>query len=94
MGLLKRFIPTGLLVGLDSLLQWTGAVANFSPSIFTRNIAIGNTPTAALNGSLFKCPSCKKANLDEHDDYLDCGDCGAKWSKEGGIYNFKEPLNH
>jgi ubiquinone/menaquinone biosynthesis C-methylase UbiE len=93
MGFLKRLIPTGLLVKMDSLLQWTGAVATFSPSVFTRNITVGSTPSARLDGSLFKCPSCKNAKLIEQTDYLDCGSCGARWSKEGGIYNFKEPLN-
>lgn len=93
MGLLKRLIPTGILVGLDSLLQWTGSIANLSPSVFTRNIATGSTPPAALDGSLFKCPSCKNVNMDEQTDYIDCGNCGARWSKEGGIYNFKEPIN-
>ncbi len=93
MGILKRLVPTGLLVGMDSLLQWTGAVANFSPSVFTRNIASGHSPSAALDGSLFKCPSCGNTDMKHHEDHLDCSGCGAKWSAEGGIYNFKEPLN-
>src|SRR5919106_228602 len=35
-GFLKRVIPTSLLVFLDSLAQWTGALWQLSPSVFIR----------------------------------------------------------
>lgn len=92
LGVLKRVVPTGLLVGLDSMLQWTGAIFNASPSVFTQNKAMGQTPSAALNGPIFKCSKCGSINLIEQGDTLDCQQCGAKWSKKGGIYDFREPV--
>src|SRR5687768_17514605 len=35
-GFLKRIVPTNILVFLDSLLQWTGAFWQFTPSMFVR----------------------------------------------------------
>ena len=35
-GFLKRRIPVSVLVVLDSLLQWTGALWQLSPSVFVR----------------------------------------------------------
>jgi len=43
-GWLKQHLPLGFLVGLDSALQWTGAFAQYSPSVFTRAKAIGTAP--------------------------------------------------
>ncbi len=93
-GFLKRLVPVRLLVALDSLLQWTGAIVNVSPSVFTRNIASGDAPPAAFDGPLFKCPACASTELDEQEDRLICGGCGTQWAKQDGIYDFKEPLSH
>ena len=35
-GFIKRVIPTSILVSLDSLFQWTGALWQLSPSVFLR----------------------------------------------------------
>jgi ubiquinone/menaquinone biosynthesis C-methylase UbiE len=35
-GWLKRMIPIGILVFFDSLFQWTGALWQFSPSVFVK----------------------------------------------------------
>src|SRR5512138_1548599 len=35
-GFLKRIVPTGVLVFLDSLFQWTGAFWQLTPSVFVR----------------------------------------------------------
>src|SRR5690606_34237319 len=37
-GFLKRRVTTGILVFLDSLLQWTGAWWQFTPSVFVKAI--------------------------------------------------------
>jgi ubiquinone/menaquinone biosynthesis C-methylase UbiE len=89
--MLKRLLPTSLLVGLDSLAQLTGNWWQFSPSVFVRNHAVGDTPVAAP-GTFFKCPSCQSADLREGDSVLVCGGCGTKWGVQDGIYNFKEPV--
>ena len=57
-GLLKRAVPVPVLVALDRLLQPTGRIAPFSPSVFTLNIAAGDSPPGALDGPLFRCPTC------------------------------------
>ena len=38
--LLKRTIPPRLLAGLDSIFQWTGALGQFSPSVFVRTMLL------------------------------------------------------
>lgn len=92
-GFLKRRIPTGILVWLDSLLQWTGALFQFTPSIFLRARLKGeNLNLVRVNEitSYFKCPNCNTSPLDEFPGYLTCSSCKAKWPIENGIYIFKE----
>lgn len=90
LGALKRWVPTGLLVTLDRLLQPTGAAAPYSPSVFTLNRAVGKTPPAALDGPLFRCPICG-GPLRGEGDRLRCEACGAAWAVQDGIYDFKAP---
>lgn len=87
-GLLKRVAPVGLLVALDRLLQPTGQIAPFSPSVFTLNHAAGSMPLAALDGPLFKCPACA-GSLQREGDRLVCA-AGHAWAVRDGIYDFKE----
>ena len=89
--LLKRVVPTSWLVGLDSLMQRTGALGQLSPSVFThnRNPSDGQP---AQSGQFFACPKCATP-LEEHGDSpLSCGGCGLKWKVEDGLYDFKEPV--
>lgn len=92
-GFLKRTIPASLLAGLDSLLQWTGALWQVSPSVFLRNRstkpADGPHTTAVDVLSLFKCPECGHSPLEDKGSHLYCPSCKRKWSVEDGIYNFK-----
>lgn len=90
-GFLKRLVPTAVLAGLDGLMQWTGALFQFSPSVFTKNVAVGET-VVAPEGALFCCPECRSSDLTETDEDVACGGCGLKWSKVDGIYDFKAPL--
>ncbi len=91
-GFLKRMIPTKILAGIDGLLQWTGALWQVSPSVFTKNVAVGDT-TVAEEGALFCCPECRSTDLTEHEDYVACGGCGLDWPKYDGIYDFKAPVS-
>ena len=91
LGLLKRLAPTPLLVGLDALLQPTGQFAQFSPSVFVRAQALGDTPRAPA-GKFFCCPACSGDELNERGDHLHCAQCGRRWPVRDGIYDFKEPL--
>ena len=87
---LKRALPTGLLVALDTLLQPTGQLAQFSPSIFVRARARGEGPVAAP-GQFFRCPACSGNQLNENGGHLACVQCGRRWPIRDGIYDFKEP---
>jgi ubiquinone/menaquinone biosynthesis C-methylase UbiE len=98
---LKKAVPTALLVALDSLLQWTGALWQLTPSVFVRarrNLAVNaeksdhdsrKDQTDPL--TLFKCPECGHSPLADHGDHLLCSNCKRRWSVKDGIYDFREP---
>lgn len=96
LGLLKKLIPTGILVALDSLAQWTGPLWQLTPSVFMRARVMRDAiprhiPEEVLQW--FKCPGCGSSPLEDHNDYLQCLSCGSQWALRDGIYDFKEPLN-
>jgi len=88
-GALKNGLPTGLLAGIDGLLQLTGL--HYTPSIFTRNIALGESPNNLNTDSLFVCPETGD-ELTRIGDTLACKTCGQRWAIRDGIYDFKAPL--
>lgn len=90
LNLLKRLLPTKLLVAMDSLAQPTGNWWQLTPSVFVRSTAVGET-LVAPPGSFFCCPECKQALGAPEDDRLVCA-CGRTWGIQDGIYNFKEPV--
>jgi SAM-dependent methyltransferase len=89
-GWLKRNVPTGLLVALDSFFQPTGALLQYTPSVFLRSRALGNTPIAKP-AAFFKCPECNTSLPSPDSDALTCPSCARVWGKKNGIWNFKEP---
>jgi ubiquinone/menaquinone biosynthesis C-methylase UbiE len=95
-GLLKRIVPTGILVFFDSLLQWTGAWWQFTPSVFVKAKRVGRSgiPPSGQDTILpyFKCPDCGDSPLIDKTDYLQCSSCGKKWGVRDGIYDFREPI--
>lgn len=94
-GLLKRIIPTGILVFLDSILQWTGALSQFTPSVFVRAKVVGKDSTPSQRDgtlSYFKCPDCGLSPLAERHNCLECANCRKKWEVKDGIYDFREPM--
>ena len=90
LNLLKRWLPTPLLVTLDRLCQPAGAVLPVSPSVFVRCGAQADEsfhqPT-----SLFRCTECHSVSLKEQVGALSCTACGATFPIQDGIYNFKAP---
>ena len=90
-GILKRIIPASLLAGLDSLLQWTGALWQVTPSVFiksrTAGSHIGTPPTDPI--AFFKCPECGHAPLVDQGDRLACPSCNRTWKIVDGIYDFR-----
>ncbi len=89
-GLLKRIVPLGMLVAMDSIAQRTGDLWQFSPSVFVRSQA---RPTVAASepapeGSFFKCPVCA-ALLPDTPPELVCGSCGKRYPVVDGIYDLR-----
>jgi hypothetical protein len=87
--LLKRLIPTSVLVGLDALAQLTGDCWQLSPSVFTRSKAIGDSPIAPSD-AIFCCPACSTSDLIEKPEALVCAGCEKVWPIVDGIYDFRD----
>ena len=86
MGFLKRHIPHGVLVNLDSLLQWTGAWIQVSPSVFSRCRVLGGQ--IAAGDQIFQCPQCYTPLAGVESD-LHCTQCGTTYPYHDGIYDFR-----
>ena len=96
-GLLKRIAPTGALVFLDSLLQWTGSFIQLTPSVFVKARNSDRVKVSILSDQVltfFKCPDCGRHPLLDQTSYLECSNCGKRWELRDGIYDFREPMNH
>ncbi|HEY9087297.1 MAG TPA: class I SAM-dependent methyltransferase [Anaerolineaceae bacterium] len=87
MGLFKRLLPLKLLVAMDSAAQLTGDAWQLSPSVFTRNRALGETPTAPA-GAFFRCPACGAA-VEDTPPQITCAGCGKTYPVADGIYDFR-----
>ncbi|RJP48975.1 MAG: class I SAM-dependent methyltransferase [Anaerolineaceae bacterium] len=95
LGLLKRLIPAGLLAALDGLFQPTGALWQFTPSVFVKAKMGGENkqreiPLEVLD--LFKCPECGGEDLQDKTDHLLCPSCQSRWAAHDGIYDFRETM--
>lgn len=97
-GLLKRIVPTGILVFFDSILQWTGAWWQLTPSVFVKAIGakqVSVSPKRELSTlEFFKCPDCRTSPLADKSAYLECPGCKKRWEIKDGIYDFREPVGH
>ena len=98
-GFLKRVVPIRILVSLDSLFQWTGALWQLTPSIFMRACKGSNPhgvetrPAMISPMMVFKCPDCGYYGLKDEGTYLVCKSCKKKWEIRDGIYDFRKSLN-
>ena len=99
-GFLKRRVPTGILVSLDSLFQWTGMLWQLTPSVFMRARktaknphGVETRPAFANPMQVFKCPDCGYYGLEDRKTYLECLDCGKRWEIKDGIYDFRQSIN-
>ena len=97
-GFLKRVVPIGILVFLDSILQWTGALWQYTPSVFVKAVG-GNQDAGNTNRELsvlefFKCPDCGYSPLVDKFDHLECSSCKKMWEFKDGIYDFRESMGH
>jgi ubiquinone/menaquinone biosynthesis C-methylase UbiE len=89
-GALKRHLSTSALVGIDRVLQHSHLLV--APSIFTRNLATGNTPDNLKRDLLFACPNCG-GELVHEGDTVRCTRDDRRWAVRDGIYDFKAPLD-
>jgi SAM-dependent methyltransferase len=90
LAILKKLVPTKILVTLDSLAQFTGNWWQLTPSVFTKSIAAGelcNSP--APEGFFFRCPNCEQTLTDQTSTYMKCQNCGENWPIEDEIYDFR-----
>lgn len=92
---LKKFVPTGFLVGLDALAQWTGSLWQLTPSVFYKASLEGASakPFPKDVNLWFKCPHCGLSPLENKTDHYHCQTCGSDWAFTDGIFDFKEPLS-
>lgn len=86
-GLLKRMLPLRLLVGMDSLAQWTGSWWQLTPSVFVRARAEGEGMLAGET-KFFRCPACG-SSIKDTPPQLVCESCGETYPVEEGIYDFR-----
>jgi len=95
-GFLKRFVPTSILVFFDSIIQWTGALLQVTPSVFVKakHVVRDNISHYGQDGilSYFKCPDCGQHPLVDKKDHLECPSCKKKWEVKDGIFDFREPM--
>lgn len=83
----KNNIPHDRLVSWDSSLQNIAPIKNFTPSIFTLNRALGESPLLG-ESDFFACPICGHA-LPESQATQTCPGCGHEWQYNEGIYEFR-----
>lgn len=87
MGWPKRHIPARVLAQMDAALQWTGAFAQLTPSVFTRARVAGES-AVVMEDAFFQCPSCGQV-LPEREQDIHCPQCGRVWQYHDGIYDFR-----
>jgi len=87
---LKKLIPTGILVALDSIFQFTGDWWQLSPSVFSRSISEKKSFEQPYDG-FFQCPACQNPipKEDPGADKLVCPSCSKTYSVVDGIYDFR-----
>lgn len=88
--ILKRLIPTSLLVKMDSLASNTGNFFQLTPSVFVQAQAIGDTPINTTD-TIFRCPECGQYPLGVETEFLICDTCSRRWNIVDGIYDFRQP---
>jgi SAM-dependent methyltransferase len=91
LGLFKSILPLGLMVGLDRLIQPTGAFLPISPSLWVENRVAGQPQPVASLDHLFKCPICGSTQLNATPELLTC-EQNHRWAIHDGIYDFKDPI--
>ena len=87
-GFLKKLFPQKVLIGLESLLQTTASWTAYSPSIFLKAKAKGES-TPPNTQSFFRCPACGHFPLEDTPPELTCDSCSRTYTVREGIYDFR-----
>ena len=87
---IKSLIPGNVLAGVDGLLQHTGLL--YTPSIFVKSTAQGQTFNNLETESLFVCPETGQ-ELTRQGDMMVAANDGPRYHIRDGIYDFKAPLD-
>lgn len=87
-GILKRLVPTRLLVAMDSMVQLTGSWWQLSPSVFAKAQA-SFEGLVADQGAFFCCPICGNPDMKESISEVTCLSCGRQWPIQDAIYDFR-----
>lgn len=90
LNLLKRWVPLSILVALDSLIQWSGAMVQLTPSVFVE--AQAKKGPTYQDKTFWRCPVCTSEKFEVLEEGLHCLRCGRTWSLREGIYDFKHPI--
>jgi len=88
LGLLKRVVPTAVLVAFDRLCQPLGGLMPVSPSVFVRCEAKDDRARAP-EGAFFRCTACGSTALEEGEHSIACQSCGTAFPMRDGIYDFR-----
>ena len=88
MDLLKRTVPTTLLVAMDRLCQPTGKLWQLTPSVFLRAAGPADKP-AAPPRALFHCVGCASVSLVDEEERLTCTNCKTGFPIQDGLYDFR-----
>jgi hypothetical protein len=88
MALLKRMIPTRLLVWMDAVAQLSGDLWQLSPSVFARCRAMGQ-PKPLPDEVLFRCPAFAFSPLPDTPPEIVCPGCARTFAVKDGIYDFR-----
>ena len=87
-GVLKKLLPLDLLVGLDAWLQPTGALFQFTPSVFLR-VRKKQAEPALTQQLILRCPACGHQPLADTPPDIACPHCQRIFKVKEGIYDFR-----
>lgn len=90
--ILKKLLPLGLLVWMDSIAQRTGNWFQWTPSVFMCTRAVGESTLQDGGEGFYRCPECGKPIADTPPTLV-CEGCGKTYPVEDGIYNFRGDTN-
>lgn len=84
----KKLFSLKVLTGLESFLQSAVSWTAYSPSIFLRTKAKGESTPLRMK-TMFRCPACGHFPLEDTPPEMICDACGRMYPVKDGIYDFR-----